>query len=402
MVHRYFVWLHRWTGLTLTLFLVLVGLTGSLLAFKKKIDRYINPQLYVESRAGVAPLDPATLAERAEAQFPHARVGFFAVEPDQVEMECVPRTNPRTGKPFELDFDQLFLDPYTGQILGRRKFGDLSQGRINFMPFVYKLHTSMALGPRGEWILGIVALLWTLDSFVGFYLTLPRGHGGFWKRWRHAWWVKWRASLFRVNFDLHRAGGLWFWLLVFVFAWSSVMLALSPVYERVTGALFDYESLDMMMSYALPQPKDNPKLGWHEAQAVGKRFMAEQAALHDLTILRPYGMAYIPEFGVYTYDVRIRQDIRRYGWDTGVWVDGDTGALRKVFLPYGQHTGNTISTWLWGLHYGDLRDFLPYRILVCLFGFVLVILSATGVYLWWKKRKGRVLATSRSRLAASE
>jgi uncharacterized iron-regulated membrane protein len=43
MIHRFFVWLHRWTGLTLTVFLILVGLTGSILAFKTKIDRVINP-----------------------------------------------------------------------------------------------------------------------------------------------------------------------------------------------------------------------------------------------------------------------------------------------------------------------------------------------------------------------
>jgi uncharacterized iron-regulated membrane protein len=264
------------------------------------------------------------------------------------------------------------------------------------MPFIYKLHTSMALGARGEWVLGVAALIWTLDSFVGFYLTLPQGGGGFWKRWKQAWRVKWRSTFFRVNFDIHRAGGLWFWPIVFVFAWSSVMLALSPVYERVTGALFDYERVDAMMSFILPQPKYNPKLGWHEAQAAGERLMAEQAAKYHLDITRPFGMAYIAEFGVYTYDVRTKQDIRSHGWDTGVWIDGDTGELRKVFLPYGEHTGNTISTVLWGLHYGDIRDILAYRALVFIFGFVIVALSITGIYIWWKKRKGRALAKSRS------
>lgn len=388
-IHRALVWLHRWTGLTMAVFLVLVALTGSILAYKNHIDRLINPQLYVEPKPGVLPLEPATLAERAEAQFPQMRVGFFAVEAQQVEIHCRPRTNPATGKPFELGFDHLFLDPYTGKVLGHRKSGDLSEGRINIMPFIYDLHTSMAMGPTGELILGIVALIWTVDSFVGFYLTLPRGQGGFWKRWKHAWWVKWRSTPFRINFDLHRAGGLWFWLFVFLFAWSSVMLALHPVYERVTGALFDYEGADSIMSFMLPHPKDKPKLNWHEAQAAGERLMAEQAAQQGFTITRPFGMGYIPEFGVYTYDVRTSTDIRAHGWDTGVWVDGDTGELRKVFLPYGKHIGNTISTVLWGLHYGDIRDFLPYRVLVSLFGLVIVMLSATGIYIWWKKRRVR-------------
>jgi uncharacterized iron-regulated membrane protein len=114
-------------------------------------------------------------------------------------------------------------------------------------------------------------------------------------------------------------------------------------------------------------------------------------------------MAYIAEFGVYTYDVRTEQDIRSHGWDTGVWVDGDTGELRKVFLPYGEHTGNTISTVLWGLHYGDIRDVFAYRALVFIFGLVIVLLSVTGIYIWWKKRKARLLAQSRSKeLRSSE
>ena len=48
MIHRYFVWLHRWTGLLITAFLVVVGLTGTILAFRSKIDHLLNPQFYAE------------------------------------------------------------------------------------------------------------------------------------------------------------------------------------------------------------------------------------------------------------------------------------------------------------------------------------------------------------------
>ncbi|HTT23692.1 MAG TPA: PepSY-associated TM helix domain-containing protein, partial [Candidatus Sulfotelmatobacter sp.] len=71
-------------------------------------------------------------------------------------------------------------------------------------------------------------------------------------------------------------------------------------------------------------------------------------------------------------------------------------ALRDVSLPYGQHAGNTVSTVLWGLHYGDIRNFLPYRILVAFFGLVLTVISVTGVYIWWKKRRARLRVRSSS------
>ena len=398
-IHALAVFLHRWAGLGMTIFLVIVGLTGALLAFRTDLERLINPQLFAAGERGQTPLDFATLAEKAEALAPHARVGYFWVERDQAVMSMVPRNDPVTGKPYQLDFNHLFLNPYTGKELGRRRDGDLRQGRINTMPFVYDLHATLTMGSTGGWILGIVALVWTVDSFIGFYLTLPRRQGGFWRRWKYAWQVKWWANAFRVNFDLHRAGGLWFWVLAFVFAWSSVMLTLRPVYVPVTKALFDYRSdEEILKSVMRPDPLDTPKLDWHAAQVAGEGLMAQQAELHGFTITRPYGMAYIPQFGVYTYAVRSSRDVRGHGWDTSIWLDGDTGALRDVGLPSGQHTGNTISTWLWGLHYGDIRDWLAYRILVCLFGLVLTMLSVTGVYIWWRKRKARRLANARTDL----
>jgi uncharacterized iron-regulated membrane protein len=395
-IRRYFVWQHRWTGLAMTAFLILVGVTGSLLAFRTGLERLINPYLFAVAKPGEAPLDLATLAERAEAIAPQVRVGYFVVERDQAMLSCVPRINPATGKQYEVNFNHIFLNPYTGEELGRRRDGDLSQGRINLMPFIYDLHSTLTMGSTGGLILGIVALVWTLDSFVGFYLTIPRGRHNFWLRWKYAWQVKWRASTSRVNLDLHRAAGLWLWLLVFIFAWSSVMLTLQKVYVPVTKALFDYRSDEQIIdAVLLPKPKYSPKLDWRAAQQVGERLMAEQAALHHFTVTRPYGLAYIPEFGVYTYAVRSSLDIRAHGWDTSLWLDGDTGALRDLSLPSGQHSGNTVSVWLWGLHYGDIRDFLPYRILVCIFGLILVMLSVTGVYIWWKKLNARRLTRTR-------
>ena len=356
MVRPFFVWLHRWAGLAITIFLIVVGLTGTLLAFRAPLDRLLNPQLFRSARPGQHALDLATLAERAEQQEPKARPTYFSIEDGQVVMAITPRKESVSGRAYNLNFDHLYLDPYTGDILGRRRSGDYADLRLNFMPLMYDLHTSLIMGPTGGWILGIVALVWTLDSFVGFYLTLPRSVASFWKRWRLAWQVKADAGTFRLNFDLHRASGLWFWVLILAFAWSSVMLALLPVYERVTKVLFDYESAAAIMAYAAPQPVEHPRLGWHDALVAGERLMTDQAYLHGFTVVRPYGLAYIPEFGVYAYDVRTSADIRGHGWDTGVWLDGNTGQLKKVFLPsvsmletrsargYGQSTMATFAT----------------------------------------------------------
>lgn len=391
---------HRWTGLAIALFLTIVGITGTLLAFRQQIDAFFNPGMHVKHSPSQQPLPLAVLAERAEAELPHARLGFFAVEADQVGFHLIARTNPATGKPYTDTDLHIALSPYTGERLHCGPASDPDRPCRDVMGFIYDLHTSLTT--RSDWgwkFVGVIALIWTIDCFVAIVLTLPRSNGPFWPRWRQAWGVKWRASFTRINFDLHRAGGLWLWPLLFVFAWSSVMLGLRQVYDPVMSAVFDFANdNDFMAKNVIPTPLENPKLTWPEVEAAGAKLMAEAAAAHHFTIERPYGLAYIPEYGAYTYGVRSSIDLRGHGWDTTVLIDGNTGQLRELDLPRGQHLGNTISTLLWGIHYGDLRNWLPFRILIAFFGIFLAVISYTGVVIWWRKRKAR--KASRSKLPA--
>jgi uncharacterized iron-regulated membrane protein len=387
---------HRYAGLALALFLILLGITGSLLAFNTELERSISPQLFAMPRSGATPLSLATLAERAERLVPEARLDYLILRPDQVMARMEARET-AAGQVLSIDFDQVFLDPVTGQELGRRRYGDLTQGSINLMPFIYVLHRELALGQTGMWILGAVSLVWTIDCITAFYLTLPLTFTAFWRRWRQSWLVKWPASAFRFNFDLHRAGALWVWPILLVFGWSGVMMDLTPVYDRVTGAVFDYRPLTNEIG-SLPLHSDTPpRMKWHEAESLGARLMAEEASRRGFTLGQPDTLAYIRYLGVYSYGIHTDLDIRQRSSDAAIWFDGDTGAVRAVFLPTGNRTGNTITTWLWALHFGDLRNATLYRILVCLIGLVVAMLSATGIYIWLKKRRAR--RTSRPYLA---
>ncbi len=390
---------HRWTGLAIALFLVIVGLTGSILTFRSQVDALFNPGLHVKPAPGQQVLSLATLAQRAEAEQPHGRLGFFTVEKDQAIFHLTPRTNPATGQPYKGEEFHLALNPYTGEGLHCGPESNPGRACWNVTDFVYSLHTSLTTGTTFGWnFVGAVALIWTIDCFVAFVLTFPRGSGPFWIRWKQAWRVKWRASFTRVNFDLHRASGLWLWPLLFIFAWSSVMLGLRDVYDPVMKHIFPYiTTKEEITARMAPQPVEHPKLSWLEAEGIGARLMSEQAASHHFTVERPYGMGYVPAYGSYIYGVRSSVDLRAHGWDTSVSIDGNTGQLRSFDMPRGQHLGNTISTLLWGIHYADLRDWTPFRILICLFGVLLTVLASTGVIIWWRKR-GAGTALSHSHL----
>jgi uncharacterized iron-regulated membrane protein len=395
-MRTYCVFLHRWVGLAMAAFLVVVGLTGSLLAFDYELERLISPQLFAASRPGVPPLDLASLAERAQALVPHGRVEETSITtPDQI----VIRVSPRAEADPPLGFDELFLDPWTGAELGRRTAGDLSQGAINLMPFVYDLHWRLAMGNVGFWILGILAVVWTIDCFVGFYLTLPVSLAKFWSRWKPSWLVKWRGGAFRVNFDLHRASGLWLWPMLFVFAWSSVMMDMRPAYEWVTKAVFsDYRSYRDMILSLQRRPNAQPRLDWRAAQTRGETLMAEQAAARGFATREPLSLRYHALFNAYAYEARSSLDVSDRPPQGGatVLLDGDTGALIELLTPSGQRAGNTVESWLYALHMAHVFG-TPYQIFVCALGLVIAMLSATGVYIWWKKRKARLSQRQRPR-----
>jgi len=92
--------------------------------------------------------------------------------------------------------------------------------------------------------------------------------------------------------------------------------------------------------------------------------------------------------GLYTYRVRSSRDIGDNYGATGIAFDAYTGELVDVSLPTGQHSGNTLTTWLLELHTANVFG-RPYKILVCALGLIILMLSVTGVYIWYKKRLAR-------------
>ncbi|WP_045224133.1 PepSY-associated TM helix domain-containing protein [Methyloterricola oryzae] len=396
MTRHFWVLLHRYAGLAMALFLVLVGLTGSLLAFLSELEHIVTPQFYAAS-SDAPRLAPASLAERAAALAPEAQVtALWMGQHDVVNVALEPREDPATGKPYDLDYDQMMLDPWTGAELGRRSWGAISQGLVNLMPFIYKLHYSLALDEPGIWILGIVALIWTLDSFVGFYLTLPATaksnqptrHRTFWQRWQPSWQIKWHGSATRINFDLHRAGGLWLWAMLLIFAWSSVYMDLwDTVYTQATRLVLEYHEPWTELTKR-EDPLKHPALDWRQAQTVGARLMDEAARAGEFTVERVTSLRLDAEHGVYVYGVRSSLEVQDHGGHTDVYFDANSGEQKLLLLPTGQYAGNTVTSWLAALHMANVFG-LPYRIFVCLFGVVLTGLSVTGVVIWLQKRRSR-------------
>ena len=405
MTRHFWVLVHRYAGLYMAFFLTVAGLTGSVLAFYHELDGWLNPVRHHVILQNQPMLDGFILREKALALAPHGQINTVAFnrQPGQVYQAFVaPVTDPATNKPYELGYNAIRLNPYNGKLIEFGKdegFWPLT--RRNILPFIYSLHYSLALGEVGGWLFGIAALIWTVDCFVGFYLTLPgrRRHGsndphavrtvegpvstgstrtvisdqahkprGFWSRWAVAWKIKWPASTYRFNFDLHRAGGLWTWLMLFVFAWSSVCFNLrTQVYQPVMSALFNLPDLGNLPVANLPKPRPEHRIDWRAAQAIGQRLINEQAQAQHFKVTGEEALTYMPEKGLFGYVVKSDRDVNDENGSTLVYFDGDSGAFVSLLTPSGQNAGLTLSIWLVTLHMANIWG-LPFQVFVCLMG----------------------------------
>ena len=387
-----FILIHRYVGLVIALFLVVAGLTGSLLTFYHELDTAINPSLMkVEPpHKNAQVMDPLQLREEVALKLPGAVIGRVPLEqkPDEATVFYVDWEDESTAKD-----DTWFVNPYTAEILGSRTWGNFSQGKKNLMPFIYRLHYSLALGTVGSYLMGIIALLWTIDCFVGAYITFPpptkkkRTPKEWLHRWKPSWLVR-ANKLFSFVFTFHRASGLWVWAMLFVFAWSSVGLNLHEVYNPVMKATFGMEKPVYQQIGELEKPLYNPKISWEEAYALCQKYMTAQAQQKGFELQGERGLRYRAAKGYYQYNVRSSLDISEKYPGTAVYLDANTGELLAFDAPTGQNTGKTITRWLYHLHWADIKYLgLPYRIFVTFIGIVIAFLSVSGVWIWWKKKR---------------
>jgi uncharacterized iron-regulated membrane protein len=380
---------HRWSGLALAFFLIVCGATGAVLPFYHELDR-VAARAFHAASDGPA-LDPLVLRARAEAlsgaRVPHLPLHVPAGEAAVFSIE------PRPGGPAP-GFDEIALDPATGRELGRRSWGAIGEGWVNLMPFLYKLHYSLALDDWGAWILGVAALVWTIDCFVGFALTLPLAAiAGWWARWRKAWTFR-TSPRAKAEYDLHRAGGLWLWPVLLLFAWSGVGFNLNTVFSPVMKAAVGDAKSGYVAQPPLAQPLDGPPLDWPAALAQARRLTAREAQARGFTVGQETFMRYDRVSGVYYYAFRSDRDVYERFAGARLAFDARDGTLRYLSLPTGAHPRTTIETWLFGLHMAAIGG-LPVRIAVSLVGLAVVGLSVTGVFIWMRKRRARLISTAR-------
>ena len=159
------------------------GVTGAIISWDHELDEWLNARLFAATTTKPA-LPSVELARIFEQRNPTGRVVALRLTPEaageSLSLFVQPRIDPSTGKRYVLGYNQVFVDPGTGDELGRREVGAVwPVTRENLVSFLYRLHYTMHIpefwgsNRWGTRLLGIIAIIWTIYCFVGFYLTLP-------------------------------------------------------------------------------------------------------------------------------------------------------------------------------------------------------------------------------------
>lgn len=216
--------IHLVAGLTVGLLLVSAGLTGSVLVFREELDVLLHPELLrVEPGPERVPLDRVVAAARAA--YPDER-------PSYIQLPRSPRATHEVVMTGE-DPLQVYVDPYRGTVLGARRESETLPNLL------FRWHTSLLAGETGEKVMGTAALLLLVLVASGVVVWWPGMRSGV-RRFCEACMVKRCANWRRINFDLHRAVGIWSALFLTVTAVTGASLVFHDAFmaglDRVTGS----------------------------------------------------------------------------------------------------------------------------------------------------------------------
>jgi uncharacterized iron-regulated membrane protein len=153
---------HFYAGLFVMPFLIVLAVTGTIYCFQPQIEPLLYPKL-LKVAPGGTPQSAQALLERARALAPAGAVATTYSINSQPDASAEFIFRLPSGKS-----DSLYLNPYTGEYLGRLSVED------RLMKQVRMLHRALLVGKPGELLMELAGC-WTLVMiFTGIAMWWPR------------------------------------------------------------------------------------------------------------------------------------------------------------------------------------------------------------------------------------
>jgi len=349
--------LHSWMALATFVPLLVICVSGSILVFKHEIDSTLMEDKVRVAFDGRERQSLDTLLANVNGTFPDYEVVGWTLFQDPGRADQVYLIQRGSS-----DWSYTLLNPYSGDMLAQ------PQGLTHYLTdWLLDLHYTLLMGDPGLVITSIFSVLLCLLGLSGLIL-----HRKFWKNF---FTLRWKSRLIVYFSDLHKMTG--------VIA-SPVLLILG-----FTGAWWNITHF----AHELEEHADGG-----EHHVMGERLYGDRLslqALHDDASRRLKGFepTYISlpwEPGVHITlwgDVHTRNPLLSQ-YASSVTFDARSGEFMAASDIRAAGLGAKVVDSYRRLHFGDFAG-LASRLVWCVIGLSPLLLSVTGIYLWYRRREKR-------------
>jgi uncharacterized iron-regulated membrane protein len=364
---------HLWAGIILTLYLVVIGITGSILVFQRELERLGGMKPWQGIRVKEPVADIATVVENLRAAYPRYRiVSVDAPTENDATFVAVLQGRGRI---------KVACGPADGKVLG-----EFPTGR-NWLDVVQELHETLLVQQRGRGRMfnGIGAAFLLLLNATGMVIWWP----GI-RNWKRALKVDFQRNWRRINFDLHVSVG--FWTILIASFW-----ALSGIYFGWPRQVFNLvNSISPVITARPPAINVTPDIGAPEPDlhALVERTYSIDPGTKLGGIAFPYGRR--APLGI----LMRRRNSPGYEYVDTVYFNPYSGEYISTWR-YGvnRSLGDSLIWWQVPLHFGTYWG-LGVKIVWCAAGLAIPVLAVTGLLMYWNRALRRRWKTLRKATAA--
>jgi uncharacterized iron-regulated membrane protein len=330
-MRRWIFCIHKYTALATGVFLLVIGLSGSVLAFDEEIAGvlYRDLQRIAGAASKVSLADQATIVR---STFPGE--SFYGVRLGSDERAAAFLTG---GK-------QVFVNGHTGEVLGVRT-------RDSLLSVIHRLHANL-IAPGGRTVVAVCAFVLVMLSVTGLVL----------------WWREKSSPRLRtVSWRTHNVVGVWSNLYLLLLGLSTICMVLpvNPLIFRVTGS----KPPDRPARRSVVQAGTTPISPDRAAEVAA----AALPGLSVETVIFPFGSS-----GIYRVGMRTGESTLLAG---DVQIDQYSGAVLAADRPDYSDSAMRIIQGNRSFHTGQWLG-IPSKILAALAGLAIAAQAFTGFLMW--------------------
>ena len=368
---RRWFWVHKWTSLICTAFLLVICVTGLPLVFREEIADLLDDSLpYAVVPDGTPSVSLDRIVATARAMYPGEQLMSTLNDDDEPKIVAFMVPSWEIYAANQKSLHWIKFDAHTGQVLKQSKPYDADG--MSFLDWMLRLHRDLFLDLPGELFLGVIALL-----FVGAIVSGVVVYGPFMRKLDFGT-VRADRSPRLKWLDMHNMLG------IVTLAWMSVVGVTGFVNELSTPLFGLWQITDVKAMLTPMRGQPTPALA--DQTSPQAAFDSARAALPDMTMTSvaypgsPFGSPYhylIWGKGKEPLTSRLFSPIL---------IDARTGQLSSIVSMPWYLRALEVSR---PLHFGDYGG-MPLKIIWAVLDLIAITVLGSGLYLWASRRSSPI------------